>query len=744
MIVGIASADYLRSDRSPTGQEVWGGSGWARLGQYVHHFRAAGHHVVCGVAWNENNQYLSVEDENQHRIMPDIVILQRVMHDGVAKTIRAARSAGQVVINDLDDWYWGLDPSNDAFAASHPKVNLTENIRFYGATLAASDLLTVSTPYLADRISTRVSCPIVIIPNYVDVDRFTPVVQSEGTPLVGWAGSTSHRSGDIESIRGVIRPLVNAGTIRLHHSGDNQPHSPSFASKIGLDPEQVSTTPRSVFADYPKLLHFDIGLVPLRDTPFNRAKCLDRSTRVPTNRGIIMADQIMVGDAVSSDGTFQTVMAVEHTATRPGLQIEVEGGQRITVTLEHRLWEPMKQAFVEAQFLSVGDSLMLQQAATSPSMEQVPWPSMSRMQRKVDADHTAYQTAESGPRLTVDQRWGRLLGAFAGDGSLSGKTVVRIHCDGIDQDWIAQLEDDFRQAGFAPMTEQHTMFGGKPLRVRSVSVASSELVRTLTMLGLTQEAPTVKGIKRRVAVPEVIWRSPPPVVREFLSAYFEADGSVGKAAVTLTSKDEQIIRDVQTLLITVFGIPSIIGQFTARSQTSVGQYWKLRLNRAGVDRFYSSIGFQSSRKQARLVAIAVKPHSNAYRPSNYVPKIVAISSVMVENPVDIQVGSGFFNAAGIRSHNSDIKGLEYAAAGIPFIAAESPSYRALWERWSPDPGFFVARRADGWSKGIRTLLDYETRVKYQSLLLERVRGRHIDFGVNQWLDLLEHVVDKGI
>lgn len=270
MIIGVASADYLRADRSPTQVEAWGGSGWARVGQYVDHFRAAGHTVIVGTMWQDNG-VLTIEDSEKVRTQPDVIIMQRIMHDGVAKAMKMGQAAGQVIINDLDDWYWGLDPQNQAFYASHPKYNLDENTRFYGTNLAASNLLVVSTPYLNDRISRRVSCPTVVLPNYIDIARFTPVTQSEGVPLFGWAGSTGHRSGDIETVAGVLRPRINDGSIKMHHSGDHF-SSPPLYTMLGVEDEQVSRTPRTTAQDYPSLLTFDVGIVPLRDTPFNYAK----------------------------------------------------------------------------------------------------------------------------------------------------------------------------------------------------------------------------------------------------------------------------------------------------------------------------------------------------------------------------------------------------------------------------------------------------------------------------------------
>lgn len=271
MKIGIVSGDYLRSDRSPNGQEQWGGAGWARLGQYVEHLRHAGHSVVVGHLWLRGN-YLTVQDSEDVVHYPDVLLMQRLMHDGLDKSVRIGRASGQVVINDIDDWYWGLDPSNAAYKASHPKYNKIENTTFYKKVVSASDYVTVSTPYLAERVRTFCRGSVVVMQNYVDVGRFTPREHVRtATPEVGWAGSTDHRSGDLELLRGVLAPLVDSLGIGLVHGG-HLPSSPSFASKVGVHNHHVRCIERVNHAEYPKLLDFDIGIVPLRDIPFNHAK----------------------------------------------------------------------------------------------------------------------------------------------------------------------------------------------------------------------------------------------------------------------------------------------------------------------------------------------------------------------------------------------------------------------------------------------------------------------------------------
>jgi hypothetical protein len=272
VIVGIASGDYLRKSNSPTGMEEWGGSGWARLGQYVPYL-SEHYDVLVGTLWRKQigtKMHLSVVDETTGReAIPDVLILQRLMHDSLAADIKEARRNGQFVIQDLDDWYWGLDTRNGAFHAAHPKTNAGHNIIHYKNSLIACDMLVCSTTYIADRVRTW-GPPVVIHKNYVDTARFTVHEQTrQGKPTFGWAGSTAHRSGDLEILRGVLGPLSEI--VQVHHSGDHE-GSPKFYDRVGIPEDKVSTSPRVGAREYPSILNFDIGMIPLRSAPFNEAK----------------------------------------------------------------------------------------------------------------------------------------------------------------------------------------------------------------------------------------------------------------------------------------------------------------------------------------------------------------------------------------------------------------------------------------------------------------------------------------
>lgn len=269
--LGIASGDRIPPHRATDGRPHWGGAGWVRLGQYEPLLETDT--FIGTLVWNRTHFSIQTDQDSAlHDV--DVVIMQRLMHDTLPQHILLARKAGQIIINDVDDWYWGLSTANQAFMSSHPKTNPRENTNYYKKVLAVSDKITVSTPYLRQRLTDFIHyCPPVdVLPNTVDVHRFAVKEHTtETNPIVGWVGSTNHRSGDLEVLLGIVPPLQKLGLISLQHSGAH-PNAPSLASKWGITETDVITLNATDPEDYPSLLNMDIGIAPLSDTPFNHAK----------------------------------------------------------------------------------------------------------------------------------------------------------------------------------------------------------------------------------------------------------------------------------------------------------------------------------------------------------------------------------------------------------------------------------------------------------------------------------------
>lgn len=266
--LGIASGDWVHPRKTPDHKERWGGSGWARIGQYVEHLPFDTVHGV--LTWVRD--HLGITDASGEIHDVDVILMQRMMNDGIADHIRASQAQGIKIINDIDDWYWGLSPANDAFYHNHPKNNPKVNYNHYRAIISRSDLVISSTPYLASRVSDFCRAPIVVSKNTVDLARFTPRKHTDtDQPTVGWVGSTKHRSGDLELLRGIFPSFLRTESIRLFHGGA-MPKAPTFASRVGVLDGEVRTMPLVPHEKYPELMVMDIGIVPLTNMPFNRCK----------------------------------------------------------------------------------------------------------------------------------------------------------------------------------------------------------------------------------------------------------------------------------------------------------------------------------------------------------------------------------------------------------------------------------------------------------------------------------------
>jgi glycosyl transferase family 1 len=272
MRIGFASVDWSHITPTPTP----GGAGYYRCALPARGLASLGHETWHGrLAIHEPSGELCVGtwDGEIHGEL-DAIVLQRYMGDDAEPAIRRARSLGQIIVNDLDDWFFGLDQSNRAFWSSHPKHNAEINRSHYQRILAASDALIASTPYLAARLERLFpGMRVVTLRNMIDLDRWKaePVRRTRHGLVVGWVGATSWRSGDLEVVRGILQPWLARYGARFYHGGHHDA-AQRAGELLGLTGE-YETRPMAPIGEYPKLLQgIDIGIAPMRETPFNFAK----------------------------------------------------------------------------------------------------------------------------------------------------------------------------------------------------------------------------------------------------------------------------------------------------------------------------------------------------------------------------------------------------------------------------------------------------------------------------------------
>lgn len=275
MRVGFVASDWGRHD---DGTWTPGGTTWVRCILPARALDQAGHTTVVGqhvASHNVTRELIVVEEAPGGPVFHhglDVVLITRWMHQDAAGAILAGRAAGQIVVNDLDDLYHGMGPSNKAWRDTHPDVNPTSNRDHYLAALQASSAVTCSTPYIADQYRRPLAgVPTRTIRNAIDPSRYRPrPVDPDGTTF-GWAGHVAYRHHDLEQLRGIAGPWARRNGWTFHHLGytDLLPHAAELAGVDGPTTAQPLVSMQS----YPTALtDLDVGLVPLSGHPFNRAK----------------------------------------------------------------------------------------------------------------------------------------------------------------------------------------------------------------------------------------------------------------------------------------------------------------------------------------------------------------------------------------------------------------------------------------------------------------------------------------
>lgn len=726
MRIGMASGDW-------TARGNIGGCGHVRLFTPGNAVAAMGHEVAIGdgVAADERG-WLTVTKAGQVLMSPapEIMILQRWMRADAPGHVRRAVAAGQTVLVDVDDWFDGISTENSAWSATHPKTNPDDNRDHHRAVIGAATGVIASTPYLASRLT--YAKHVWMVRNSIDVSRFEVIreinierragrLRSQRAfrntePLVlQWVGATAYRSGDLAVLATWLPGWAADNKAIVRHVGD-LPDARSFDDEVPVPVvDRIGMVP---VADLPCVMGpADVGLAPLTHVPFNQAKCLDAETRISTKRGVLRIEDIVSGDAVWHEGAWKPVLATNHETATTGIELTTRSGLRLRLTSTHRLRS--NGEWIYAGDLREGDVIdTVVEACPDLPYVTVPWPADGRLSRVGDVDPLAFADAPGVPRLTIDERWGRILGLYVGDGSMGGaKTgVVRWSCDGQDADLIASLMRDLADVGLPPGTEQQTrMFDGTLLRRRSVRVSSRHLVRALCAMGLGD----IQTGKRTVRIPEAIWCSPQTVRRAFLAGLFEADGTCGRhCAMSLTSKHESLARDLQHLLLTV-GITSTVRPRKIKAYPN-NTYWIVSLRSAETRIFAEQINFLSTRKQQRLAG-AVAAHNapgQHGRGWGTKPDVVAVINECWLRPVDIQVEGEAFAARGIVSHNSAIKAMEGVAAGLPMLCSDLPEYKMLGP---------TLRRPAQWLRAINRMM---------------MPGEAQELWSRQWVALGEHAVDK--
>lgn len=196
------------------------------------------------------------------------VVLQRPGSYQIPQLIDILHDNNVRVCIDMDDSLSKIDPRNAAYKSYDPRLDHKKNWMHAATSCSMADLVTCTTEALAEEYGSHGR--VKIIKNHVP-KRYLDIPRPENeVPIVTWAGYTRSHPGDLLVTHGSINQAVvetGASFMAFGDEGIFQDlqirHRPpnflqNFESNILLYPKALSKA--------------DIGIVPLRKSPFNDGK----------------------------------------------------------------------------------------------------------------------------------------------------------------------------------------------------------------------------------------------------------------------------------------------------------------------------------------------------------------------------------------------------------------------------------------------------------------------------------------
>lgn len=196
----------------------------------------------------------------------DVVNLHRPLTRHLYEAIVILQSKGVAVAIDMDDDLQAIPKGIPSWDRAQPNLNPDENWRWALKAAQTADMVTVSTPQLASRYGKHGRVAVVentVAPDWLQFDR-----ASNPVPVVGWAGSPAHHPYDLEETAGEVATVCDGERARFHTVG----HYNTLA-RLGFDRADATWQPWVNINQYrDAIARFDVGIVPLADSAFNRAK----------------------------------------------------------------------------------------------------------------------------------------------------------------------------------------------------------------------------------------------------------------------------------------------------------------------------------------------------------------------------------------------------------------------------------------------------------------------------------------
>ncbi len=196
----------------------------------------------------------------------DVMVIQRPARQVQIDAMTLIQDQGIPVVVEIDDDFRNVDPRNWAWVHVHPSWNPNRNWQILAEACKRADLVTVTTPALAKMYGSHGR--VKVIPNYIPESYLKVEPEPHDGVLVGWAGHAGTHPRDLQVTRGGVEQALGDAHMVVVGDGQMVPEGLSLRQR-----HLLSVYGYVLLEEYPHAVaNFDVGIVPLADTAFNRAK----------------------------------------------------------------------------------------------------------------------------------------------------------------------------------------------------------------------------------------------------------------------------------------------------------------------------------------------------------------------------------------------------------------------------------------------------------------------------------------
>ena len=205
----------------------------------------------------------------------DVVFLQRLTLPFTSRIERRLTAKNPRLVFDYDDALFRTPTGEDPV-----------RMRVFREVVASATRVVAGSQYLAEAARPDA----VVIPTVIDTDRYVPAPTDRETLTIGWIGTHSNYPNYRPILAPLRRVLDRFPHVRLRIVADFPPP---------FDLPRTDFVTWSADGEIVALQSFDIGIMPLEDTPWNRGKCAFKlieymAVGIPVVAGAVGANEEVV------------------------------------------------------------------------------------------------------------------------------------------------------------------------------------------------------------------------------------------------------------------------------------------------------------------------------------------------------------------------------------------------------------------------------------------------------------------